>query len=66
MGMYLGISQEVWEGIFSVGKVFLPGFILALFTAYYQLRKKREIKLEASLLKVRIQSYERIINSLPS
>lgn len=63
MGMYLGISQEVWEGIFSVGKVFLPGFILALFTAYYQLRKKREIKLEASLLKVRIQSYERIINS---
>lgn len=60
---FCGISKEIWVGIFSVANVLVPGMILALFTAYYQTRKKREIKLEAAIFRVRIDSYERLMKA---
>lgn len=60
MNDFLGLSKDIWEGLFSVAKVLLPGIILALFAIYYQLRKKAEIKLEGAITKLRIKSYEHI------
>jgi hypothetical protein len=61
MDVFCGIQKEIWEGIFSVANVLVPGIILALFAAYYQTRKKREIRLEAAVIRLRIDSYERIL-----
>lgn len=63
MDIYLGLSKEIWEGVFTVAKVLIPGLILALYAIYYQQRKKREIKMEGAVAKVRIQSYERLVSS---
>lgn len=61
MDVFCGIPQEIWEEIFSVLNVLVLGMILAFFAAHYQTRKKREIKLEAAVLKVRVDSYERLL-----
>lgn len=63
MDIFLGISKEIWEGIFTVTKVLVPGLILALYAIYYRQRKKSEIKMEGAVAKVRIQSYERLVSS---
>lgn len=41
--------------------VLVPGVVLALFAAYYQNRRKREIKIEGKLAIDRINSYEKIL-----
>ena len=55
-----GLSEVTWLGIFTICKVLIPGIILALFTAYYQNRKKREIKVEGKIAKLRIEAYQKI------
>lgn len=61
MDIFLGISKDSWDGVFSVAKVLIPGLILTFFVVYYQVRKTREMKLWGAIAKVRIQSYERIV-----
>lgn len=58
------MSQYIWEGIFSILNVVVPGVILALFAAYYQNRRKREIKVEGKLAIDRISGYENILECL--
>ena len=41
--------------------VLIPGVVLALFAAYYQNRRKREIRIEGKLAIDRINSYEKIL-----
>jgi hypothetical protein len=56
------MSQFAWEGIFSILNVLVPGIILALFAAYYQNRRKREIKVEGKIAIDRIDGYERMLS----
>ncbi len=55
------MPQYFWEGLFSILNVLVPGVVLALFAAYYQNRRKREIKIEGKLAIDRINSYEKIL-----
>ena len=55
------MPQYIWEGLFSILNVLVPGVVLALFAAYYQNRRKREIKIEGKLAIDRINSYEKIL-----
>lgn len=55
------MPHYIWEGLFSVLNVLVPGVVLALFAAYYQNRRKREIKIEGKLAIDRINSYEKIL-----
>ena len=54
----------MWEGIFPILNVLVPGVILALFAAYYQNRRKREIQIEGKLAVDRIDAYEKLLNCL--
>lgn len=56
------MPQYVWEGIFSVLNVFVPGLVLALFASYYQNRRKREIQIEGKLAVERIDAYEQVLS----
>lgn len=58
------MPQYIWEGIFSILNVLVPGIILALFVAHYQNRRKREIQIEGKLAVERINGYEIILNCL--
>ena len=53
----------MWEGVFSVLNVLVPGVVLALFAAYYKNRRKREIKIEGKLAVERIDGYEHILKA---
>lgn len=57
------MPQNMWEGVFSVLNVLVPGVVLALFAAYYQNRRKREIKIEGKLAVERIDGYEHILKA---
>lgn len=57
------MPQYMWEGIFSVLNVLVPGIIMALFAAYYQNRRKREIRIEGKLAIDRIDGYEQILKA---
>jgi len=54
----------MWEGIFPILYILVPGVVLALFAAYYQNRRKREIQIEGKLAVERIDGYEQILNCL--
>lgn len=56
------MPQFIWEGIFSILNVLVPGVVLALFAAYYQNVKKREIQIEGKLAINRIDGYEQILS----
>lgn len=58
------MPQYIWEGFFSVLNVMVPGVVLALFAAYYQNRRKREIQIEGKLAVDRIDGYEHILTCL--
>lgn len=58
--IYRGFDQSVWEDIFSLLKVLLPGLFMAFFGAYYQTRKKKEIALKVGITRLRIAAYEDI------
>ena len=58
------MPQFMWEGIFPILNVLVPGVILALFAAYYQNRRKREIQIEGKLAVDRIDAYEKLLNCL--
>lgn len=58
------MPQFMWEGIFPILYVLVPGVVLALFAAYYQNRRKKEIQIEGKLAIERIDGYEQILNSL--
>lgn len=55
------MPQYIWEGIFSILSVLVPGVVLALFAAHYQNRRKREIQVEGKLAIDRIDGYEQIL-----
>ena len=56
------MPQYIWEGIFPILNVLVPGVVLALFAAYYQNRRKREIRIEGKLAISRIDGYEQILS----
>lgn len=56
------MPQYIWEGVFSILNVLVPGVVLALFAAYYQNRRKREIQIEGKLAISRIDGYEQILS----
>ena len=56
------MPQFIWEGVFSILNVLVPGVVLALFAAYYQNVKKREIQIEGKLAIDRIDGYEQILS----
>ena len=56
------MPQYVWEGIFGILNVLVPGVILALFAAYYQNKRKREIKVEGQLAIDRVDGYEQMLS----
>lgn len=56
------MPQYIWEDIFSILNVLVPGVIMALFAAYYQNRRKWEIKIEGQLAIERIDGYEQILS----
>lgn len=58
--IYRGFDQSVWEDIFSLLKVLLPGIFMAFFGAFYQTRKKKEIALKVGITRLRIAAYEDI------
>lgn len=58
------MPQYIWEGIFSILNVLIPGVVLALFAVYYQNRRKREIQVEGKLAIERIDGYEQILECL--
>lgn len=58
------MPQFMWEGIFPILYVLVPGVVLALFAAYYQNRRKKEIQIEGKLAIERIDGYEQILNCL--
>ncbi len=58
------MPQFMWEGLFPVLYVLVPGAVLALFAAYYQNRRKKEIQIEGKLAIERIDGYESILNCL--
>lgn len=55
------MPQFVWEGVFSILNVLVPGVTLAIFAVYYQNRRKREIQIEGELAVSRIDGYEQIL-----
>lgn len=61
MELFWGLSEDEWEGLFSIANILIPGVILALFAIYYQQKKSQEIKLEGLVAMTRIQSYERLV-----
>jgi len=56
------MPQYIWEGIFAVLNVLVPGVVMALFAVYYQNRRKREIQIEGKLAIERIDGYEHILS----
>lgn len=56
------MPQYIWEGVFSILNVLVPSVVLALFAAYYQNRRKREIQIEGKLAINRIDGYEQILS----
>jgi hypothetical protein len=56
------MPQYIWEGLFQILNVLVPGVVLALFAAYYQNRRKREIQIEGKLAVERIDGYEQILS----
>lgn len=56
------MPQFIWEGFFSILNVLVPGVVMALFAAYYQNRRKREIQIESKLAINRIDGYEQILS----
>lgn len=58
------MPQFMWEGLFPILYVLVPGVVLALFAAYYQNRRKKEIQIEGKLAVERIDGYELILNCL--
>lgn len=57
------MPQYIWEGVFSVLNVLVPGVVMALFAVYYQNRRKREIQIEGKLAIDRIDGYEQILKA---
>lgn len=58
---FAGLPQFMWEYIFGLLNYLVPGVILALFAAFYQNRRKREIKIEGKIAVTRIEMYEKIL-----
>lgn len=58
------MPQFMWEGLFPILFVLVPGIVLALFAAYYLNKRKREIQIEGKLALERIDGYEQILNCL--
>lgn len=58
---FAGMPQFMWENLFRLLNYLVPGVILALFAAYYQNRRKREIKIEGKLAVMRIDTYEKVL-----
>lgn len=56
------MPRYIWEGVFSILNVLVPSVVLALFAAYYQNRRKREIQIEGKLAINRIDGYEQILS----
>ena len=56
------MPQYIWEGVFSILNVLVPSVVMALFAAYYQNRRKREIQIEGKLAINRIDGYEQILS----
>ena len=56
------MPQYIWEGIFPILNVLVPGVVLALFAAYYQNRRKREIQIEGKLAISRNEGYQQILS----
>ena len=56
------MPQYIWEGLFPILNVLVPGVVLALFAAHYQNRRKREIQIEGKLSIDRIDGYEQILS----
>ena len=56
------MPQYIWEGVYSILNVLVPSVVLALFAAYYQNRRKREIQIEGKLAINRIDGYEQILS----
>lgn len=56
------MPQYIWEGVFSILNVLVPSVVMALFAAYYQIRRKREIQIEGKLAINRIDGYEQILS----
>lgn len=56
------MPQFVWEGLFPILNVLVPGVVLAMFAVYNQDRKKREIQIEGKLAIDRIDGYEQILS----
>ena len=63
LDVFLGMPQFIWEGIFSVLNVLVPGVTMALFAVYYQNRRKREIKIEGKVCMMRVDAYEQILSA---
>lgn len=61
---YWGFDHSIWENIFSLLEVLLPGLIMAFFGAYYQTRKKKEIALKVGITRLRIAAYEDIVETI--
>lgn len=58
------MPQFIWEGLFQIINVLVPGVVLVLFAAYYQNRRKREIQIEGKVAVERIDGYEHILACL--
>ena len=58
------MPQYIWEGLFSILNVLIPGVVMALFAAYYQNRRRREIQIEGKLAVERIDGYENILSCM--
>lgn len=56
------MPQFIWEGLFPILNVLVPGVVLAIFAAYYQNRRKQEIHIEGKLAIDRIDGYEQILS----
>ena len=56
------MPQYIWEGLFQILNVLVPSVVLALFAAYYQNRRRREIQIEGKLAVERIAGYEQILS----
>lgn len=56
------MPQYIWEGIFPILNVLVPGVVLAMFAVHYQSRRKREIQIEGKLAIDRINGYEQILS----
>ena len=53
---FAGLPQFMWENIFGLLNYLVPGIILTLFAAFYQNRRKREIKIEGKIAVTRIET----------